>query len=230
MSRILISAAAALAAGLSLPLALGASAALAQGAPAAQSAPAASQTLGGPAVPGVCILWREAIFANAKVGVAMNQRLQQLADQANAEINGERTTIEADRKVLEADQDKLKQAAQAKTKPADLQKSQDELQQRIQAWQVRYAAMQQKLQLRQREIEATRQKQMARIASETQPLIAPVYKAHNCGLLIDHDSVLGGNMSGDLTPDVIKALDAKITTITFDRESLAQAAAPAAAK
>ena len=52
------------------------------------------------------------------------------------------------------------------------------------------------------------------------PLIAQVYKAHGCGLLVDRNSILGGNMSGDLTGDVVKTLDAKVTTITFERASL----------
>jgi hypothetical protein len=59
-------------------------------------------------------------------------------------------------------------------------------------------------------------------------LIAQAYGAHGCGLLIDRNSVLGGNKSGDLTGAVVQGLDARITTITFERESLAAAGAPTA--
>ena len=57
-----------------------------------------------------------------------------------------------------------------------------------------------------------------------QPILAPIYKAHGCGLLLNRNAVMGGNMDGDLTAEVVKALDAKITTMTFDREVLPPAA------
>ena len=43
---------------------------------------------------------------------------------------------------------------------------------------------------------------------------------HRCGLLLDRDSVLGGNMANDLTPEVVQGLDRKTTSITFDLEPL----------
>ena len=61
---------------------------------------------------------------------------------------------------------------------------------------------------------------MARIAETLQPLIAQAYQARNCGLLIDRTTVLGGNMANDLTPAAVAALDAKLATIAFERESL----------
>ena len=80
---------------------------------------------------------------------------------------------------------------------------------------------------RSQEIELTREKALARIAGEEQPVIAAVYKAHGCGLLVDRNAILGGNLTGDLTADVVKGLDAKITTITFDRETLPPSTASA---
>ena len=70
---------------------------------------------------------------------------------------------------------------------------------------------------------------LERIAHEAQPVIATSYAAHHCGLLLDRTSVLGGNMGGDLTPDVVRGLDARITTITFELEP-APVAQPAAAR
>jgi len=46
--------------------------------------------------------------------------------------------------------------------------------------------------------------------------------------IIDRNSVLGGNMSNDLTPMLARGLDAKVTTITFDLEVLPPLAASAA--
>ncbi|MNR03700.1 hypothetical protein D3C85_1196110 [compost metagenome] len=66
---------------------------------------------------------------------------------------------------------------------------------------------------------------MERIANEAQSAIAQVYAAKSCGLLLDRNSALGGNFANDLTADVVQALDARLSTITFERERLPQAAA-----
>ncbi len=169
-------------------------------------------TLGGPQIAGLCSLSQQAVFANAKVGAAASARLKQLSDQSQAEINAERTSIETDAKALEAQR--------ASLKPADLKQKQ-------QALAIRIKALQDKAALRSREIEATREKTLARITTELRPVIAQVYGARSCGLLIDRNSILGGNMAGDLTAAVVQGLDAKITTISFDREALAAAATAA---
>lgn len=171
---------------------------------AAASAPAA-QSLGGPAVAGVCMLSREAIVANAKVGQAAAARLQQLATQAQAEVDGERKPLEAEVRAFEAEQAKLS-AEQRRAKE--------------QALAAKLQPIQTKTLQRSREIEATRAKAMERIAAEAQPVIAQVYASRNCGLLVDRGTVLGGNMANDLTPAVVQALDAKISTISFNRETL----------
>jgi Skp family chaperone for outer membrane proteins len=151
------------------------------------------------------------VLANAKVGVAATVRLQQLAAQLRAEVEAEDKPIQADVQALEAQR--------ASLKPADFQQRQQALAARVQAARESAAA-------RSRQLELTREKALARIAGEAQPLIAQVYKAHGCGLLIDRASVLGGNMSGDLTAAVVQALDAKISTIAFELEKPpAQAAA-----
>jgi Skp family chaperone for outer membrane proteins len=171
----------------------------------------AAQPLGGPALPGICLLSQQAVLTNAKIGVAATARLKQIADQVNAEVNAARAPLESEAQTL--------QAQRATLKPADFQARQQALASRAQA-------LQQTVSQRQREIEATRQKALARIANEAQPVIAAAYKARGCGLLFDRNSVLGGNMSGDITPAVVQGLDARISTITFDRETLPPQPAP----
>lgn len=167
----------------------------------------ASQPLGGPLVPGICLLSREAIYANAAVGKAANTRLQELARAAQAEIDAGRTPLEAEAKALEA-------------APAGAQ-----TQQKREALAARWQALQVKAAHNGREIEATRAKALERIANEAQPVIATVYGGHKCGLLLDRGIVLGGNLGNDLTAEVVKGVDARIQTISFERERLP--AAPA---
>lgn len=181
-------------------MALGATAASAAQPPSPSVAP-----LQGPLVTGVCMLSREAIVAHAKVGVAASARIAQLAQQAQAEVD-------AARKPVEADVQKFRGQA------ASL--SQDERGKQEQALAARAQQVQQLQVQRTREIEATRLKVTGRIAEMAQPIIADVYKARGCGLLLDRNAVLGGNTSNDLTAAVVQGLDARVTTISFEREKL----------
>lgn len=173
--------------------------------PAQAQAPAQQPGLGGNPVTGICLLSREAIFANAKAGIAASTRLKQISDAAQAEVDAERKPVEAEVKAFQVDA--------AKMTPAQRQT-------REQALSAKLQPIQAKAQQRSREIEATRTKAMDRIATEAQPVIAQVYKARNCGLLLDRNSVLGGNLTNDLTPGVVQGLDAKLSTITFERETV----------
>lgn len=174
-----------------------------------------AQPLGGPLVPGVCLLSREAIYANAAVGKAATTRLQELAALAQSEIDTARNPIEAEAKALEGQPDN------AQTR------------QRREAAAAKWQALQVQAAHNGREIEATRVKALQRIANDAQPVIAQVYGQRKCGLLLDRNTALGGNFGNDLTADVVKGLDAKVQTITFERERLPQQAtttAPAASE
>lgn len=152
-------------------------------------------------MPGLCLLSQTAVLANAKAGLAATARLKQLAEQVQTELNATRAPLEADAKALEGQR--------ASLKPADFAAKQ-------QALAARLRSFQEATQMRQRQIELTREKALAQISTAAQPVIASVYKAHACGLLIDRNAVLGGNMSNDLTAQVVQGLDAKMTSISFD--------------
>lgn len=59
-------------------------------------------------------------------------------------------------------------------------------------------------------------------------MIAQVYSAKKCGLLLDRSATLGGNFANDITADVVRLLDGRIQTITFKRERLPQSEQAAA--
>ena len=179
----------------------------------APGAPAANPKLGGPLIKGVCLLSQDAVPANSKVAVAIDNRLKQIKAQAQAEVDAGRGPIDADLRTLQAD------AVKTPAPPAA------EIERRRDAIQARFQTLQVLADQRNREFDATRVKALNRLSIEMQPILAPIYKAHGCGLLLNRNAVMGGNMDGDLTAEVVKALDAKITTMTFDREVL-----PAAAK
>jgi Skp family chaperone for outer membrane proteins len=172
----------------------------------ASPAPAGSGTaLGGPVVAGVCLLSRDQLFAQSLVGQAAVARLKELGVRAQTNLEAEKRKIETDYKALQTQGPTMApQQAQAKQK---------QLQTRAQALQDSAARTQ-------REMEATRAKALEQIQDAAQPVIQSAYQAKGCGLLVAREAVLGGNMANDITPAVIQGLNAKMTTITFDRERL----------
>ncbi len=189
-----------------------ATSASAQTAPAA-AAPAAPAVTHGPAITGVCIFSSQGAVGGSAVGKAVVARLQTITQQVGAELNGERTALENEGKALDA-----KKATTA----------QDALEQQAAALQVKGNAWQRKAQLRQREVEATEQKALQRVYQEMDMPIRQVYQAQKCSILLERDSVMLANPAMDITAAVITALDARIKTLTFDRERLDQAPAAGA--
>ena len=112
----------------------------------AQTAPVPAQPLGGPLVPGVCLLSREAVFANAAVGRVVSARIAELTRAAQAEVDQQRGPLEIEAKALAA----LGQDAKAK--------------ERRDALATRWQALQRQAAQGGREIEATRTKALARVA------------------------------------------------------------------
>ncbi|HET6588197.1 MAG TPA: OmpH family outer membrane protein [Oleiagrimonas sp.] len=175
----------------------------------------AQSTLGNKSVPGVCMLSRGAILAGSKVGQAADARLKQLAQQAQNQL-------ETERKPLDQDIQQFRQKAQSmsETERASQQKA---LQERLQAFQQKAQELKARIQL-------TRSKAMQRIGAAIDPLVANIYKQHDCGILLDRDTVLGGNPQNDLTDAVTQALDKKMTTISFNLAPLPKQSSNASGK
>ncbi len=165
-------------------------------------------------MPGLCVLSQNAVYANAKVGQAATARYRDLTAQLRGQLTPDQQAIQDDVKKLEA--------AKAGMAPAEYQKKSEELGARIRNLQATNGQDT-------RDLEATRQKALRQIAVYAQPIIADAYKSHHCGALFSRDAMLVGNPGMDLTPTVVAALDAKVTTISFDLEKAPAAAALAQA-
>jgi Skp family chaperone for outer membrane proteins len=183
----------------------------------AQTAPAAvapgPAVTHGPALPGVCIFSSPRAVGSSLVGKAVDTRLKTIIQQVNAELTGERTALDNEAKALDA-----KKASMA----------QDALEQQAATLQAKANAWQRKGQLRQKEVETTEQKALARVYQELDTPIKQVYQAQKCSMLLDRESVMLANPAMDITDAVVAALDARIKTLTFDRERLDQAVPGAA--
>jgi outer membrane protein len=185
------------------------------GAAPAPAAPAAAPIRQGPPISGYCVFSINEVIGGSKVGQAVVARLKVLGAQVNAELQPEADGIRRD-----------EQALQAGANDAASQAKRASLEQRI-------GVFQRKEQLRQQEMQATQQKQFAVVLKELDPIMRDLYQQRSCSVLIDGDQ--GGvrlvNPAMDLSPQAVSGLDARIQTLTFDREHLdtqTPGAAPAA--
>lgn len=180
----------------------------------AQTEPAPPPVNHGPPLSGVCILSLDGAIGSSTVGKYVQTRLQQIAQQVQSELSSEQTAIQNEAKTLDSQKGAIDQGV-FDQKSANLQ--------------LRASALQRKAQLRERELQATQQKALARVGQELEPVIRSAYQQARCSLLLQRDSLILANPAMDITPQVITGLNAKITQFAFDRERLDQAPAPAPA-
>ncbi len=186
-----------------------ASAAAAQ---AAAPAPPPVPLTQGPAISGMCILSVNQAISQSTVGQYVSQRMNQIVAQVKAELSPEDTAISTDGRALEASRSTLDQAT---------------FQSKAVALQARINALREKADLRQKEVQATEQKSLNRIAQELDPIAKQLYQQKKCSILVDKGSVMIANPDMDITQQAIVALNARIQQFPFDREHLDTAVAPA---
>jgi Skp family chaperone for outer membrane proteins len=173
------------------------------------AAPAASPTGGihlthGPVIPGLCVYSNTRVLEISAVGKAYAARMQQLQAQAAAELSGQQSSLQADEKTLIG-------------KRATL--SQEQFNQQAQPLAQREQSLNQVADARTRDLRYTAAHQQQRIAVVIEPLVASAYEAHKCSILLNADTVMAGNPAMDLSEEVAQALNGKMSTITFDRET-----------
>ena len=152
----------------------------------------------GPALPGICVLNRNQVVAQSKVGVSANTQFMKLRNDAQADVNASEGKILADNKALQA---------QAKTLPPQ------QLQQRQQALAKRQLDLQNTAAQRNKDLDAVKANALQQISTQAQPIIIQVYRAHKCGVLLSKEAVLAGGADLDISAEIVGLLDKKVTTI-----------------
>lgn len=188
--------------------------ALAQTAAPAATAPA---VVHGPPIAGLCIFSGEGAVGQSQVGKFVVERMRQLDAPSEAELNSQAQAFEQSVQTFNSQRSTL---------------SAEAAEQQATALTQRRAELQQLYQVRARESQATSQKALERINSEMTPLVSQVYQNHHCSVLFDASSVMAASPQSDLTPEVVRLLDAKLTQFPFERERIDAAnagGAPAAA-
>lgn len=180
----------------------------------AAPAPAPTPLRHGAPVPGLCIFSGEAAVGASQVGKYVVERMRQLDAPSEAELSGQAQAFEQSVQTFNTSRATLTPEAAQQQEAALVQ---------------RRAQLQQLYQVRARESQLTSQKALERINTEMTPLVSQTYQAHNCSVLIDASAVLAAAPQSDLTQDVVKLLDAKLTQFSFERERIDAATAGAGA-
>ena len=175
--------------------------------PPSSSASAQVPLTQGPPIAGMCIYSNAEVLQSSTVGKAYAERMQQLRSQAAAEISGQETQLQTEEKALVA-------------KRATL--TQDQFAKEAQPFAGREQQLNQTAELRSRELQATAVRQQQRLGVMIEPLVRTAYEGHHCSILINGDGVMAANSAMDLSEEVKTALNGKISTITFDRETAPQ--------
>jgi outer membrane protein len=191
-------------------LAAGAMSTSAVAASAQSGAAAPTPIATGPAIPGICIVNNDYILGGSAVGKYVITRLNQLKSQVDAEITSEGTSLQTDAKALQAQRASL---------------SNDQYEQKMGALQVRDQALQRKVQLREREMQATQEKAFSTIGQQADPIVRQVIGEKACSLVLNGAAVVVANTAMDLSPTIVQRLDARIQQFAFDREHLDTAGA-----
>ena len=182
--------------------------------PPAQGAQATARPSNpGPVIPGVCVLDEQRAIAQSAAGRAYSARMQQLTQQAQAELRPQETSLQNDVNAFQN---------QRATLPQDQQQS------RAQALNTRMENLNRTAEARRRELAATQERQLGRIVNEMQPIVSQVYVARGCGIMLARGGVVYSNPAMEVTDQVIQQLNARMPTITFERERLPATPAPAA--
>ena len=176
----------------------------------AATAAAAPPVTQGPAIPGMCILSVNQAISTSTVGKYVSDRMNQIVTQVKAELQPEDTAIATDSRALAAKRTTLDQAT---------------FNSQAQAIEARANALRQKADLRQREVQATEQKSLNRIAQELDPIARQLYEEHHCSVLVNRDAVMIANPAMDITSQAVAGLNARIQQFAFEREHLDTTAA-----
>ena len=156
----------------------------------------------------IVIVNTDQVFAQAKVGVNIRQQIQDYAKKLQAEDKKGQEAIQAEAKKLD-DQAALLSKEELKKKYEALQKKESDHE----------TTMRQKSQ----ELQLGANKARNEVEAAIRPIFADVMKAHGATILLDQSVVLAGGVDLDVTAEVLKALDAKLTTVTVKPVPLAEA-------
>lgn len=150
----------------------------------------------GPAV--VLIVNTDAVFAQSKVGQSIRSQFEEQAKKLRAEGQKMDSSLQADEKKLSEERALL---------------SQEDLKKKVQDLQRRAAEFQQSMQQKSQALQLGLQRANAKVEAALRPIFADVLKEKGGTVLLDQSVVLAGGADLDISAEVLKRLNERMTTV-----------------
>tara|TARA_R110000824_G_scaffold155226_6_gene327715 strand:- start:225 stop:911 length:687 start_codon:yes stop_codon:yes gene_type:complete len=182
----------------------------------------------------IVIVNSEQMFAQSKVGQSMRSQVQALTKKLREDGDKAQAGLEAEAKKLRAEGDKLERDLQAEAKKLGEQRGllkEEDFAKKVQAFQKKEAdtrksfeakglAFQKKEQDLQRtfqqkgiELQNGTNVARAKVEAAVRPIFTKVMEAHGANIMLEQSYVVAGGVDLDVTAEVVKELDAKLTSV-----------------
>ena len=197
---------------------LGATQAMAQqrpAAPAAQPQPTQSSPPGTPLPPAViAVVNTQRVLAQAKAAVAIRTQIEQLRNQAQAQITRGEEGLRAEEQELARQRSVLSPQA---------------FQDRERAFRTRVGQIQEQVQTLPRDMENAYNNALGEVRQAMGPIFIEATRSRGVNLILDNNQIIFGERSLEITDEIIQRLDAALPTVRVQTPpGLGGGAAPAA--
>jgi|ThiBioDrversion2_2_1062182.scaffolds.fasta_scaffold48775_2 Skp family chaperone for outer membrane proteins len=147
----------------------------------------------------ILIVNTEVVFGESKVGQSIRSQIQEQAKKLQAEDKKGEDAIQAEAKKLSEQRSLL---------------SADEFKKKVQALEKRQIDHQNKMREKGQELQLGSNKARSEVEAAIRPIFADIMKKNGATILLDQSVVLAGGVDLDVTQEVLKQLDAKLTSVT----------------
>jgi len=198
---------------------VGATQAVAQQRPAAPAAqqqqPSQASPPGTPLPPAViAVVNTQRVLAQAKAAVAIRTQIEQMRNQAQAQITRNEEGLRAEEQELARQRSVLSPQA---------------FQDRERAFRTRVGQMQEQVQTLQRDMENAYNNALGEVRQAMGPIFIEATRARGVNLILDNNQIIFGERSLEITDEIIQRLDAALPTVRVQTPpGLGGGAAPAA--
>jgi outer membrane protein len=155
--------------------------------------------------PNILFLDQQRVLSESKAGQSIDSQLQTMAEQVATELQTAEAALNQEAQTLQSNQETL---------------SKEEFGKRYQVLMGRVRGLEQLKQIRQAELNQARTKAVQDLAKEWDPIIQELFKKRKGTVLLEKQAVLESTERGDITADVIKELDDKVTTVQVVKPDL----------
>ena len=153
----------------------------------------------------ILVMNQAEVIAKSKAGQSIQTQITALAQTASKELEAEGKKLQSEGQALQASKDSMKK---------------DDLTKRVQQLQAQQAGAQRLGQIRQAEVSQAEAQALSQLAESLEPVVRDIMKKRKAKIVLRRTDVAVMDDAVDITDEVIKALDKKVTSITVTKPDL----------